>query len=140
MDNPKSDFPVPHKEINYIFDGRDSYESIWKHRLTAREVMSIGSATPEYLKWSKVPITFDRSNHPDYIKTMDQYTLIVSPIVMDVKLNRVLIDGGSSLSILFLKTFDQMGLPRLALQSYTTPFHGVELEPRPPLSIRSPCP
>jgi hypothetical protein len=24
-------------------------------------------ATPEYLKWSKVPMTFDRSDHPDFI-------------------------------------------------------------------------
>jgi hypothetical protein len=73
--------------MNYIFDGPDSYESIRKHRLTTWEVMSIGSATPEYLKWSKVSITFDRSNHPDFIKRADRYTLIVSPIVMDVKLN-----------------------------------------------------
>jgi hypothetical protein len=39
------------------------------------------------------------------------YPLIINPIVKDVKLNRVLVNGGSSLNILFLKTFDQMGLP-----------------------------
>jgi hypothetical protein len=35
-----------------------------------------------------------------------QYPLIVSPIVKDVKINRVLVNGGSSLNILFLRTFD----------------------------------
>jgi hypothetical protein len=32
--------------------------------------------------------------------------LIASPIVKDVRLHRVLIDGGSSRNILFFKTFD----------------------------------
>jgi hypothetical protein len=74
--------------------------------------MAVSPATPEYLKWSKIPITFDGSNHPDFVLKPGQYPLIVCPIVKDVKLNQVLIDGGSSLNILFLKTFDQMGLSR----------------------------
>jgi hypothetical protein len=45
--------------------------------------------------------------------------------VQGVKLNRVFVDGGSSLNILFLKAFDQMGLPRSALQLCRDPFHGV---------------
>jgi hypothetical protein len=53
------------------------------------------------------------------------YPLIVSPIVKDVKLNRVLVDGGSSLNILFLKTFDQMGLSRSLLCPSRPPFHGI---------------
>jgi hypothetical protein len=57
----------------------------------------VGPATLEYLKWSDVPIIFDR----------------------------VLVDGGSSLNILFLKTLDQMGLPRTTLQSSRAPFHRI---------------
>jgi hypothetical protein len=53
------------------------------------------------------------------------YPLIVSPIVKDVKLNRVLVDGGSSLNILFLKTFNQMGLSRSSLCPNRAPFHGI---------------
>jgi hypothetical protein len=67
-------------------------------------------ATTEYLKWSKVPITFDHTDHSDFIRKPSRYPLIVSPIVNDVKLNQVLFDGCSSLNILFLKTFDQMRL------------------------------
>jgi hypothetical protein len=51
--------------------------------------------------------------------------LIVNPIVKDVKLNRVLVDGSNSLNILFLKTVDQMGLPRLALHPSRVPFHDI---------------
>jgi hypothetical protein len=54
--------------------------------------MSIGPVTPEYLKCSEVPITFDRSDHPNFIPKPGRYPLIVNPTIMDVKLNRVLID------------------------------------------------
>jgi hypothetical protein len=84
----------------------NSYEPKRKHKLTAREVLAVSPTTPAYLKWSEVPITFDHSDHPDFIPKPGRYPLIICPIVKDVKLNRVLIDGGSSLNILFLKTFD----------------------------------
>jgi hypothetical protein len=71
--------------------------------------MAVSPTTPEYQKWSGVPITFNHSNHPDFVPKLEWYPLIVSPIVKDVKLNRVLVDGGSSMDILLLKTFDHMG-------------------------------
>jgi hypothetical protein len=74
--------------------------------------MAVQPATPEYLRWSEVPITFNRGDHPDFIPKPMRYPLVVYPIVKDVKLNRMLVDGGSSLNLLFLKTFDQMGLSR----------------------------
>jgi hypothetical protein len=68
--------------------------------------MIVSPANPESLKWSEVLITFDYSDHPDFIPKLGQYPLILSPIIKDVKLNRVLSDGGCSVNILFLKTFD----------------------------------
>jgi hypothetical protein len=87
--------------------------------------MAVSPATPEYLKWSEVPVTFDRSDHPDFVPKPGRYPLIVSPIINDVKLNQVLVDGGSSLNILSLKTFDQMGLSRALLHPSRAPFHGI---------------
>jgi hypothetical protein len=87
--------------------------------------MSFSPATPEYLKWSKVPVTFDHSDHPDLVPKLGRYPLIVSPIIKDVKLNRVLVDLGSSLNILFLKTFDQIGLSRSLLCPNWAPFHDI---------------
>jgi hypothetical protein len=87
--------------------------------------MAVSPTTPEYLKWSDVPITFDHSDHLNFVPKPGQYPLIVSPIIKDVKLNRILIDGGISLNILFLKTFDQMGLPWSMLRPGWAPFHGI---------------
>jgi hypothetical protein len=49
--------------------------------------MAVSPATPEYLKWSEIPITFDCSDHPDFVPKSGQYPLIVSPVIKDVKLN-----------------------------------------------------
>jgi hypothetical protein len=88
---PKGDFPKAHKEVNYIYGGPNSCESRRKQKLIAREVMVVSPTTPEYVKWLKVSITFDRSDHPDFVPKPGWYPLIVSPIVKDIKLNRVLV-------------------------------------------------
>jgi hypothetical protein len=43
--------------------------------------MEISPATLEHLKWSEVPITFDCSDHLDFVTKLGRYPLIVSPIV-----------------------------------------------------------
>jgi hypothetical protein len=86
-EDPKGDFPEAHKEVNYIYGGLDSYESHRWQKLTAQEIMVVSPSTPVYLKWSQVPITFDRSDHPDFVTKLGWYSLIASPIVKDVKLN-----------------------------------------------------
>jgi hypothetical protein len=85
----------------------------------------VSPATPEYLKWSEVPITFDRSDHRAFVPKPRRYSLNVCPIVKDVKLNQVLVDGGSSLNILLQKTFHQMRFSRSLLCPSQTPFHGI---------------
>jgi hypothetical protein len=67
LEEPKGDIPEAHKEVNYIYGSPDSYESRWKQKLTAREVMAVSPATPKYLKWYVVPITFDCSDHLNFI-------------------------------------------------------------------------
>jgi hypothetical protein len=64
--------------------------------------MAVSLTTPEYLKWSKVRITFDRSDHPEFVPKPGQYPLIVILIIKDVNLNWVIVNEGSCLNILFL--------------------------------------
>ncbi len=49
--------------------------------------MAVSPTTLEDDKCSEVPITFDRSDHLDFLPKPRQYPFIVSPIVKDVKLN-----------------------------------------------------
>jgi hypothetical protein len=127
LKDPKGDFLEAHKEVNYIFGGPDSYEPKRKQKLTTQDVFAVGPATAEFLRWSEVPITFDRGDHMDFISMLGRYPLVVYPIVKDVKLNRLMVDGGSSLNLLFLNTFDQMRLSRSLLHPSWVPFHGIVL-------------
>src|SRR5437868_5980195 len=120
-----SAFPDPDHQLNMIYGGSDAYESKRKQKLTAREINAVIPATPKYLKWSEAPITFGRADHPDHIPHPGRYPLVLDPIVWTVKLNMVLNDGGSGLNILFMKTLDDMKIPRSELKRSSALFHGV---------------
>src|SRR5438105_13757860 len=108
-----------------IFGGSAAYESKRNQTLTAREINAVTPVTPKYLKWSEVPITFGRADHPGHIPYPGHYPLVLDPIVQTVKLNRVLLDGGSGLNILFAKTLDHMKITCSELNRSSSPFHGV---------------
>src|SRR6266498_4117138 len=62
-----------------------------------------------------------RTTSPTRVDTL----LVLDPIVRMIKFNRVLIDGGSRLNILFAKTLDDMKIPSSELNRSSSPFHGV---------------
>src|SRR5436190_23978570 len=66
-------FPDPEHQLNMIFGGSAAYESNQKQKLTAWEINALTPATLKYLKWSELPITFDRSNHPESIPHPGRY-------------------------------------------------------------------
>src|SRR5438105_8310588 len=110
-----------------IFGGSVAYESKWKQKVAAREINALMPATPKYLRWSELPNTFNRLDHPESVPHPGRYPLVLDPIVRTVKLNRVLIDGGSGLNILFAKPLDDMKIPRSNLNRSSSLFHGVIL-------------
>src|SRR5438105_369728 len=118
-------FPDREHQLNMIYGGSDAYVSKRMQKLTAQEINAITPAAPKYLKWSEAPISFGRADHPDHIPHPGRYPLVLDPIVRTVKLNRVLIDDGSGLNILFAKTLDDMKIPCSELKRSRAPFHGV---------------
>jgi hypothetical protein len=61
-------------------------------------------ATPVYLDWSDKPITFDQGDHPDCVPSPGRYPLVVDSVIGNARLTKVLLDGGSSLNIIYAKT------------------------------------
>jgi hypothetical protein len=59
---------------------------------------------PRPLRWSEFPITFSRKDHWVHIPDPGTYPLVVNPIVNGAWLPKTLIDGGSSLNIIFTET------------------------------------
>jgi hypothetical protein len=72
-------------------------------------------------------IIFDQEDHPDRIPHPRRYLLMVSPIMGNTRLAKVLMDWGSGLNILYASTLDKMGLPQSSLRSSKAPFYGIML-------------
>ena len=110
-----------------IFGGPVLYESKRRQKLTDREVnaAALSEAILAYLKWSETMITFDRKDHPDHILQLGCFLLVVDPIINNTRLSRILMDGGSSLNLLYAETYDSLGLSRVAIRPFKALFHGV---------------
>jgi hypothetical protein len=90
-------------------------------------VNTVSPAAPEYLCWFESPITFDQTNHLDSIPKPGKFPLVVDPLVGMTWLTKAHIDGGRSLNLMYLHTFDILELTRDQLQSSSHPFYGVVL-------------
>ncbi|KAK1604922.1 hypothetical protein QYE76_028595 [Lolium multiflorum] len=90
----------------------------------ARILNAIVPAVPQYVRWSEVPCTFDREDHP-VIVPKECYALVVSPRIDGYDFSKCLMDGGASLNIMYLETLERMNLTKEQLKHSTTEFHGV---------------
>jgi hypothetical protein len=90
-----------------------------------REVCSVKVAAPVYLDWSDKPITFDQGDHPDCVPSPGKYPLIVDPVIGNARLTKVLMDGGSSLNIIYAETLGLLGIDLSTIRAGAVPFHGI---------------
>jgi hypothetical protein len=122
-DGDNNDFQEPDKTVNVLFGGLPSRR---EQKTTRREVMSIEPAVPTPLRWSEVPITFSRADQWTSFSEPGWFPLVLKPVVAGSKLNKVLIDGGSGLNVLFTKTLKKMKLDIThMLTKSNTPFYGI---------------
>jgi hypothetical protein len=121
-------FPGEDGMVHMIFGGSPARPSRRREKLIWREVFNADVVKPSYLKWSEVPITFDREDHTDNVSQPGSYPLVVAPLFKSKRVHKVLMDGGSGINVLYVSMLDDMGIPRSALRSLTAPFHGVVLE------------
>jgi hypothetical protein len=89
------------------------------------EVLAAEKAPPSFLDWSEDAITFSREDHPNRISNPGQYLLVVDPVIGNARFSKVLMDGGSSLKILYAHTPRLLGIGLDQLRPNTTSFHGV---------------
>jgi hypothetical protein len=78
-----------------------------------------------YLEWSDKPITFDQGDHPDCVPSPTKYPLVVDPVIGNVRLTKILIDGGSSLNIIYAETLELLQIDLSSIRTGVAPFHGI---------------
>jgi hypothetical protein len=89
------------------------------------EILAAENAPPSFLDWSEDAITFTREDHPNCIPNPGQYPLVVDPVIGNSWFSKVLMDGGSSLNILYAHTLRLIGIRLDQLRPSMTPFNGV---------------
>jgi hypothetical protein len=122
-DEGNGDFQEPDKTVNVLFGGLPTKRS---QKATGREVLNIELAVLAPLRWSEVPITFSRADQWTSFSEPGRFSLILKPVVAGSRLNKVLIDGGSELNVLFTKTLKKMKLDIThMLAKSKSPFYGI---------------
>nr|CAE04440.2 OSJNBa0018J19.7 [Oryza sativa Japonica Group] len=113
-----SAYPDSDLHVSHIFGGSTAYSSKREYKKVEREVCSTWQGAAPKMKWSEQKIEFLEEDHP---KT----AVIVEPTIRNIKVAWVLIDGGSSINLLFASTLDAMGNPQSEMTPTDQPFHGI---------------
>jgi hypothetical protein len=80
---------------------------------------------PKYQNWSHQPITFSRADQWANIPKPGRFPLVLDPIIRNVQFEKVLIDGGSALDILFCNALTKLDIKPEDLEPYDANFWGV---------------
>jgi hypothetical protein len=123
-DHKAEEFPEVH-DCFMIYGGPVANASARHRKHERREVCSVKVAAPVYLDWSDKPITFDQGDHPDRVPSPGKYPLVVDPVIGNVRLTKVLMDGGSSLNIIYAETLGLLQIDLSSVRTGAVPFHGI---------------
>jgi hypothetical protein len=123
-DGDAGSFPAV-ENVFLIFRGPTVDMSNSQRKRERHEVLATKKAPPSFLDWSEDAITFSREDHPNRIPNPGQYPLVVDPVIGNARFSKVLMDGDSSLNILYAHTLRLLGIGLDQLWPSTTPFHGV---------------
>jgi hypothetical protein len=125
-DGDAGGFPAV-ENVFLIFGGLTVDISNSQRKRERHEVLAVEKAPPSFLDWLEDAITFSREDHPNRIPNPGQYPLVVDPVIGNAWFSKVLMDGGSSLNILYVHTLRLLGIGLDQLRPSTTLLHGVAL-------------
>src|ERR1041384_1419566 len=115
------------RNYRYIWDVSSSDKGI--RRARAQEVNATMPLIPQYMHWSECDISWGRADHPSILLNPGNYPLVVDALFagqrFSCKFSRVLIDGGSTINILYRDTLIKLGLTERDLERSRTKFHGI---------------
>nr|CAH66232.1 H0825G02.9 [Oryza sativa] len=111
-------FQEPRATVATVDGGACAHASRRSLKAMKRELLA---AAPTHeatrrARWSEVALTFDQTDHPPCVARGGQIAMVVSPTVCNVKLGRVLVDGGAALNILSPAAFDAIKAPGMVLR------------------------
>ena len=115
-------FPPQVRMVNMIYA---THIPKRERKRALRDVYALEPVAPKSNPWSPCPITFDRRDHPTSIRHGGSAALVLDPIIDGFHLMRVLMDGGSSLNLLYQDTVRKMGIDPSSIKPTKMTFKGV---------------
>ncbi|CAH9058198.1 unnamed protein product [Cuscuta europaea] len=110
----------PRMEVKVIFGGGETGDSNAERKRFERSLYVGSVSTPPQKKGKTDPITFGPADLPNS-PSPHRDELVVSMCIDNALIRRVLVDTGSSVNVLYLQSFEKMGLQRSQLTHLRTP-------------------
>jgi hypothetical protein len=87
--------------------------------------VTLPPATMEYLHWSEQPIEFSRDDHPITVPRPGNAPLVLKAQIGTYDVNRVFMDAGSRINLIYAKTLRAMHISLEFLKPTDCSFHGI---------------
>jgi hypothetical protein len=134
-DSDSGDDSDRRKKLYVMYGGSWELTSCRNVKSLRREVLSatpgVPKATP-HQRWRSTTISFGASDCPDNMAGTGILPLITAPVIANMRLHHVLIDGGAGLNVISHAAFKQLQIPGSRLGP-SRPFSGVGPQPVYPL-------
>jgi hypothetical protein len=125
-DQGDDDFPVEVEQYHiFTTPGKDKRSDLWYEV----EVNAVMPVEPQFMHWFEATITWGREDHPRLMPSPGEYALVLDPIMCSdthtCRFSRVLINGGSSINLLYRSSMEKLGIPLAQLKPSRLTFHGI---------------
>ena len=129
------------KKLYVMYGGSGGLASRREVKTLRREVLATRPGPPRawpHQKWQSTTISFGPSDCSENMAGASILPIITSPVIANIRLHHVLIDGGAALSVISYAAFKQLQIPESKLIP-SRPFSGVGPHPVWPVgNIRLP--
>jgi hypothetical protein len=123
------------KKLYVMYGGSWELTSRRNVKSLRREVLSVVPRVPKdapHQRWRSTTVSFGASDCPDNMARAGVLPLITAPVIANMQLHHVLIDGGAGLNVINHAAFKQLQIPGSRLGP-SRPFSGVGPQPVYPL-------
>src|SRR3954462_8021240 len=108
-----------------IQEGNPSKEKQDTYTLQTRAAKNLNTAEVYQLSDAETNVTFSQSDHPPAVPRPGHAPLVLDAQIGGYAMDRVFMDRGSSLNIIFTSTLRKMLIPRSVWKKSGTTIHGV---------------
>ena len=108
-----------------IQEGRVSQAQRDAYPLQARAAENLNTIEVYQLHSAETSITFSQNDHPPTVPRPGHAPLVLDAQIRGYDMDRIFMDGGSNLNIIFTRTLRKMLIPRSVWKKSSTVIHGV---------------